>query len=203
MVEVTNGNNCKATSLATDVNSAANQPSVIAITSPVANTTVVGTITISADISDPDGTIIAVEYLDGNTVIGSSTTAPYSYDWTTPGGGSHVITVRVTDSNGGVTTSAPVTVTSSSISTGVTNGNNAYANVYPIPARDEVIVETEIDLTNAQVKVTNALGEEVSLSTTVQGKNAQLNVSGLADGAYILLITEDSNIITKKIIIAH
>ncbi|WP_425386837.1 Ig-like domain-containing protein [Cytophaga aurantiaca] len=199
MVEVTNGNNCKATSLATDVNSAANQPSVIAITSPVANTTVVGTITISADISDPDGTIIAVEYLDGNTVIGSSTTAPYSYDWTTAGGGTHVITVRVTDSHGGITTSAPVTVTSSSISTGVSNSNSITATVYPNPSSADVYIETDIDLSNANFRVINVLGEEMILSASVNTNGARLDVSGLTEGAYVLIITEGSSIIRKKI----
>ncbi|WP_291276152.1 hypothetical protein, partial [Flavobacterium sp.] len=74
-VEVTNAAGCSTTSAGTAVNINTNKPSQITITSPSTNTSVQGAITITADITDPDGSIVLVEYLDGNTVIGTSTSA--------------------------------------------------------------------------------------------------------------------------------
>lgn len=202
VVEVTDLSGCKNKSQSTNVSVVDNQPSVITITSPAANGTIEGIITITATVSDPDGSVTLVEFLDGNSVIGTSTSQPYSFDWTNPSIGSHVISVRATDSNGGITTSTPMTV-NAGITTGISSGNNAFANVYPVPARDEVLVETELNLLNASVKMTNALGTEVSLPVNVQGNNVRLNVSELAEGPYILMIRQYSKIVTKKIIVAH
>jgi beta-xylosidase len=86
-VEVTNAANCKAISGSTIVSIntvTTNQPSVITITSPVPDATVTGSIDISVDITDADGTITLVEFLDGNTVIGTSKTAPYVFTWDNP-----------------------------------------------------------------------------------------------------------------------
>jgi hypothetical protein len=202
-LDVSNAAGCKTTSQIVQVTIVANQPSVIYITSPVSNAVIEGAITITVTVSDPDGSIVLVEYLDGGKVIGSGTSQPFTFDWVNPGTGTHVITVRVTDNNGGVTTSDPVTITSEAITTSVMSGNNVYANVYPIPARDEVVVETELDLSDASVKITNALGEEVAASISMQGSNLKLHLNGLAEGTYILVIRKGSNIVTKKILIVH
>jgi endo-1,4-beta-D-glucanase Y len=199
VLEVTNASGCKATSLATDVNAASNQPSVITITSPAANETISGTITITVNVSDPDGTITLVEYLAGTEVIGSSTTEPYSYNWTNPGSGTHVITVRVTDSNGGITTSAPVTITSESTATGIRGLSTITAHVYPNPSNADIYVETEVDLSNARFTAVNVLGEEVLISSYAHAGGARIDVSGLADGTYILMITEGTSVYRKKI----
>jgi hypothetical protein len=199
VVEVTNASGCKATSLSVDVNAAANQPSVITITSPVTGTTAAAPVTIEVDVTDADGGIVLVEYLDGNTVIGTGTSQPYIFDWTNPGDGTHVITVRVTDSNGGITTSAPVTVTIHAITTGLSSSTVIYSRVYPVPARDEVMVETDMDLTGATFSVINILGNQYILSAHVFGDDAQLDVSGLEAGNYILFIHTDSKVVSQKI----
>ncbi|WP_169334030.1 glycoside hydrolase family 9 protein [Cytophaga aurantiaca] len=198
-VEVTNANNCSATSAGTNVNINSNQPSVITITSPVANTTVQGTITIAADVTDPDGTIVAVEFLDGNMVIGTSTTAPYSFDWNNPGQGTHVITVRVTDSNGGVTTSAPVTITAEAITTGVQSSNTLNANIYPNPSNGIVFIDSDTDLSGASCILVDVMGNEHQLLQTTNGLSAQVNVSNLSDGIYILIINKNNSVMRKKI----
>ncbi|HSY61039.1 MAG TPA: Ig-like domain-containing protein, partial [Cytophaga sp.] len=200
VVEVTNGSDCKATSLAVDVTSAANRPSIITITSPTTDATITGTITITANITDPDGTIALVEYLDGSTVIGTATSQPYSFDWTNPTTGNHVITIRVTDSNGGITTSAPVTITSNATTTtGVNSSTSISATVYPNPSNGDLYVETDMDLSAATFTVINVLGEEAILSASVNSNGARLDVSGLTEGAYVLIITEGSSVIRKKI----
>jgi hypothetical protein len=69
------------------------------------------TITISATASDSDGTVVAVEILDGTTLLVRDTSAPYSYTWKNVPSGDHVLTARATDNGGATRTSAPVRIT--------------------------------------------------------------------------------------------
>ncbi len=54
------------------------------------------------------GTINKVDFYQGATLIGTTTTFPYFYNWTNVPYGSYSITAKATDSNGAETTSAPV-----------------------------------------------------------------------------------------------
>jgi pectate lyase len=204
-VEVTNANNCSAISSATNVNMNSNQPSLITITSPTNSSTVQGAITITATATDPDGSIVLVEYLDGNTVIGTNTSAPYSFVWNTPTASDHVITVRVTDSNGGITTSAPVTVTSEAASTTTglysTHSNSLDGVVYPNPANEAVFIDSDSDLSDASFMLVDVLGNEHIVSHTGTGLGAQIDVSNLSSGTYVLIIKKDSSVMRKKITI--
>jgi hypothetical protein len=51
-----------------------------------------------------------VTFLQGTTVLGTATSAPYSFIWTNVGSGTYVLTAKVTDSLGATATSGPVTV---------------------------------------------------------------------------------------------
>jgi glucuronoarabinoxylan endo-1,4-beta-xylanase len=179
-----------------------NQPSVITITSPTPNTTIVGAITITVNVSDPDGGITLVEFLDGTTVIGTSSTAPYSYTWVDPSAGDHVISVRVTDSNGGVTTSTPLTLTSEA-TTGIYSTKGINGVLYPNPCNREINIDAEVDLTNASVTVINVLGEEIQLPSTANERSARVDVSHLIEGMYILIIRQDNAILKKKITVIN
>jgi hypothetical protein len=198
-VEVTNASGCSSTSAGKTVNINTNKPSQITITSPSANTSVQGAITITADITDPDGSIVLVEYLDGNTVIGTGTSSPYSFDWNNPSAGDHVITVRVTDSNGGITVSAPVTVTSEPLTTGVQSSNTLSANVYPNPASGIVFIDSDTDLSGASFMLVDVMGNEHALTQNTNGLGMQVDVSHLSDGTYVLIIKKDNSVTRKKI----
>jgi GH35 family endo-1,4-beta-xylanase len=198
-VEVTNGSNCITTSGGTNVNVNTNQPSIITITSPTADAKIPGAITIAVTVTDPDGSISKVEYLDGTKVIGTSTSAPYIFNWTNPSIGSHVITVRVTDSNGGITTSAPVTITSVSTTTAVQNATVVNASVYPNPSNAEMYIESDMDLLNAHFTAINVLGEEILLSSSSNLNGARIDISNLSEGTYILIVTKGTDVLRKKI----
>ncbi len=58
--------------------------------------------------ADADGTITKVEYFNGATKIGESTTTPYSYSWKNIPLGTYAITAKVTDNIGGTATSLPI-----------------------------------------------------------------------------------------------
>jgi glucose/arabinose dehydrogenase len=76
-----------------------------------AATGTVGTAMIlNATAADSDGMVTRVEFLDGSTVLGQDTTAPYSFSWTPTTTGAHSLTARATDDAGAITSSAALTV---------------------------------------------------------------------------------------------
>ncbi len=89
-----------------------NAPPTVRITSPSNNATVyrfLGT-AINANASDSDGTVVKVEFYSGSTLLGTDTSAPYSFVWKPTIRGTFTLTARAYDDNGAVTTSTPVTV---------------------------------------------------------------------------------------------
>ncbi len=85
---------------------------VTSITSPVSNAGFVATasITINATATDANGTVAKVEFYNGATLLGTSTTSPYSYNWTNVGIGTYTITTRATDDKGAIGVSSAITV---------------------------------------------------------------------------------------------
>lgn len=77
-----------------------------------------GSITVTANASDSDGTISKVEFFHGGTnLIATVTSSPYTYNWTGVAAGSYSLTAKATDNNNGATTSSPVPVTVSNTPT--------------------------------------------------------------------------------------
>ncbi|HJS19136.1 MAG TPA: pentapeptide repeat-containing protein [Anaerolineales bacterium] len=89
-----------------------NAPPTVSITSPANNATVyrlLGT-TIRANAGDSDGSITKVEFYAGSTLLGTDTSAPYSFFWRPASLGNFTLTARAYDNNGAVKTSTPVTI---------------------------------------------------------------------------------------------
>jgi|WetSurMetagenome_2_1015567.scaffolds.fasta_scaffold00011_26 uncharacterized repeat protein (TIGR02059 family) len=87
------------------------KPSVL-ITSPGNGTafTAPATIPITANASDPDGTVTKVEFYNGATKLGEILTAPFTYNWTSVAIGSYTLTAVATDNFNATTTSATVSI---------------------------------------------------------------------------------------------
>ena len=87
-------------------------PPVVAITSPTTGATfsAPATINLTASASDPDGTVVKVEFFNGTTKLGQATTAPFTYAWTNVAVGDYTITAKATDDMTASTTSAAITV---------------------------------------------------------------------------------------------
>lgn len=68
-------------------------------------------ISISADASDPFGSVVRVEFFQGTNLIAADTNAPYSVTWTNPPTATHLLSVRATDDDGMSWTAGPVVVT--------------------------------------------------------------------------------------------
>lgn len=76
-------------------------------------------ISISASASDPDGTIIKVEFYQGTIKLGEISSAPFLFVWKNVAAGSYSLTAVATDNLNGTTVSAPVTVSVTNIISGV------------------------------------------------------------------------------------
>jgi chitodextrinase len=84
----------------------------VSITAPADNAqfTQGDNISITANASDTDGTITKVEFFNGNTLLGTDTTSPYSFAWTNLPVGSFTLTAKATDNNITSSVSAPVAI---------------------------------------------------------------------------------------------
>jgi hypothetical protein len=91
-----------------------NTPPTVSLTSPTANQSFVppATVTLTATAADANGTVSKVDFYRGSTtLIGTSTTPPYSYTWSNVAAGSYALTAKATDNAGAVTTSSAVSIT--------------------------------------------------------------------------------------------
>ena len=91
---------------------AANQPPAVSISSPSKSTsfTSPATITIEALASDPDGSIIKMEFFQGNVKLGEKVSSPYSFTWKEVPAGTYSLTAVATDNGNSKTVSAAVSV---------------------------------------------------------------------------------------------
>lgn len=96
-------------------NNVPNVPPTVSITSPQNNSKIIlGSIAISANASDTDGSINKVEFLANNQSIGYRTNSTsqnvFTIGWNPPAAGSYAIVARATDNEGAVTTSTPIQI---------------------------------------------------------------------------------------------
>jgi hypothetical protein len=89
-----------------------NSPPLITIASPTKSTAfkAPATVTIDASTSDPDGSVIKVEFYNGTAKLGERTSAPWSFSWKDVTEGTYSITAAATDNSNSRSVSAAVTV---------------------------------------------------------------------------------------------
>ena len=93
------------------------QNPVVSITSPISggsineNYTDSTKVLISANATDPDGTITKVEFFANGSKIGEKATAPYNFLWKDVLPKDYIFTAKATDNRGNVTNSLPINYT--------------------------------------------------------------------------------------------
>jgi len=104
--------NAGATTTSAAVSIIVNALPTVSITSPTHPTTFTApaNFTINASASDPDGSIVKVEFFAGVSLLGEDTTAPYSWPMNNVAQGVYSLTAKATDNRGGTTTSSLVSV---------------------------------------------------------------------------------------------
>jgi beta-glucanase (GH16 family) len=102
----------------------------VSVTSPTeGDNPPAGDITITADASDSDGTILTVEFYDDTTYLGEDTTSPYSFTWNSVPDGCYSVVARAIDDGGGIATDT------SDITVGIGCGQASYlGSPFVLPA---------------------------------------------------------------------
>jgi endoglucanase len=103
-----------------------NQPPAVNLTSPTSGQAIGAgaTVNFAATASDADGSVARVDFLNGSAVIGSDTTAPYTFAWTGVATGNYAVSARAVDNAGATTTTSPIVI---SVGGGVTTTGPAPA----------------------------------------------------------------------------
>jgi len=93
---------------------------VVTLTAPINGTSLAApaTFALNASATSTQGTIVQVEFYNGATLLGTDTTAPYTFSWVNVAAGTYSVTAKAIGSNGLTATSAPVSVTASAAPTG-------------------------------------------------------------------------------------
>ena len=89
-----------------------NDPPTVTLTRPTPGTQFIApaTIELEAEASDVDGTIAKVEFFAGSTLLGEAAAAPFRLSWMDVVAGSHTLSAKATDNEGGETISGELTV---------------------------------------------------------------------------------------------
>ena len=95
----------------------ANQPPTVTLTAPASGSTFTApaTITLSATASDPENRLSKVDFYNGSTLLGTDTTAPFSFTWNSVAAGTYQLKATATDADSGSASSAVATVTVGSV----------------------------------------------------------------------------------------
>ncbi|WP_214408442.1 glycoside hydrolase family 48 protein [Sphaerisporangium fuscum] len=144
-----------------------NQPPTVSLTSPTAGQTFTApaTVNLAANAADTDGTVSKVEFYNGSTLLGTDTTAPYTYSWTNVPAGAYSLTTKATDNSGAATTSSPVGITVSGTST---------SDIVVSPA---TLVVPEGGTASYSVKLSKAPAANVTVTTAkAAGGDADLTI---------------------------
>ncbi|MCW1921481.1 Ig-like domain-containing protein [Luteolibacter arcticus] len=90
---------------------AANPPPVVSLDSPAhgSNATIGAPVSLTATASD-DTAVSKVQFYDGSTLLGEDTTAPYEFVWSGASLGTHSLTARAIDDQGGFASSTAATI---------------------------------------------------------------------------------------------
>jgi len=106
------------------------------LTAPAANTTVSGTVTLSATASAASMfgvTVTKVDFLINGSVVGTATTSPYSVMWNSKSvaAGTYSLTAKVTDSAGGTYTTPAIMITTTGMAAAAVV--MTAAQIFPMP----------------------------------------------------------------------
>jgi hypothetical protein len=183
-------------------------PPSCSITSPSDGSTYTSpaNITINAQASDSNGTIIKVEFYQDTTKLGEDMSSPYSYTWNNVGAGDYSLTVKAYDNDGASVVSGAVNVT-------VFPGDEIDARVYPNPyilSGSNPMTFSINGTTGGEVKIYTVSGKLVKKLEVEAGENEVnwdvLNEEGnsITAGLYIYCIKDgEGNNKTGKLAITQ
>jgi hypothetical protein len=200
-VRATNTLGTFVTSAPVNVSVAAGQtvPPTVSITAPANNAKLAKpdathpSITIRVSADGGSGTVSNIDILDGSTVLisnpisGSPATATFDYGWANTSVGSHVLTARITNSQGASLTSTPVSVTilaAPVVSLGTLSNFNLAGSTVDVYATAAPAVGSTASITTVEYFANN--GTTNTLIGTQTSAPFSLRWASVAAGSYSL-----------------
>ncbi len=161
------------------------------IAMPANNATITGSTNITATASDDTG-VAKVEFYDGLTLIGATTTSPYSLTWDTMkvSNGTHTLTTKAYDANQNVGTSSAISV---NVSNQTTTAGDTIAPVIDItsPLNSEYVgkrMRIAADATDNIQVVNMYVYIDGSLIVSTSGSSVN-TVKGIKSGRHTITVT--------------
>jgi RHS repeat-associated protein len=196
----TDNNGVATTSAAVSV--IVNTPPTVSITAPASGTVFAApaNITITANAADADGTVAKVDFYQGTTLLGTATTAPYSFSWTNVAAGSYSLTAVATDDRGAATTSSAVSINVNALPA-VSITSPASNAVFSAPATITINASAS-DADGTVTKVDFYQGATLIGTSTAAPYSA--TASNLASGSYgfIAVATDNSGATTTSAVVS-
>ncbi|MBN2610815.1 MAG: T9SS type A sorting domain-containing protein [Bacteroidales bacterium] len=179
----------------------------ISLEAPLADSTYKtnNNITITANASDPDGSVALVEFYINNAKVGEDNSIPYEHNWTPTQPGNYNIKAVSTD-NDNISDSSMVAVKVQN-PVGMQNiENNDDIHIYPNPVQDKLSIKMNVQGNESEFSymLTDILGNVVKNGGLVYKKQILvIDMSGLSKGIYILNLKSGHNLVLVKRIIKN
>ena len=178
-----------------------NEPSVT-LTLPVNNTTAIinSPLTIDAVATDPDGTVMKVEFFVGPLLIGVDSISPYSIQWTPTQTGVTCILAKAIDNDGKFRFTDANVIEVVNTTGIIENKKKIEIHISPLPAVDVINVSLS-DIINPIViiEVRDVFGKSLIKESFYERIN-KINISNLTAGIYLISVRSTNEYFIQKII---
>ena len=183
-----------------------NQPPLINISSPLKGVKYEtnSSITIDAQATDPDGSILKVEFFNGTTKIKELTSPPYEFTMINADPGKYSITAVATDNLDARSVSLPIEFEVGNMY--IYDSKSEYIYLYPNPNNGQFWIKFRNPLQSKEsnIIITDQSGRQIYKSLILKGETLKyIDIANFKPSIYILNIVNKSLFITKKFIINH
>jgi hypothetical protein len=181
------------TSAGVSVTVNANQAPTVSLTSPTTGSTFTApaTINLTASATDPDGTIQQVAFYNGTTLLGTSTTSPFTLNWLNVSAGSYSLSAMALDNQGATAVSSW-----SDVTVGATLLSKAIFTPAVVPDTVDYYV-FEVYAAGADPSTATPLAtQNLGVPPVVNGEckvDVGSTIAGLVPGSYIATVSSMSS----------
>jgi len=154
-------------------------------------------ITIDVTAIDTDGSVDSVKIYDGNTLLTTLNTAPFSFTYSGASDGTHDIYATASDDMGSIGTSTTISFTVGNL-TEIVKMNKNSMNIYPNPSEGKVYINNNNTVQN--ITITNSLGVIVGEFKITNGQNS-LHLDYLSNGIYFIHFSSEKQNVVQNIVI--
>jgi hypothetical protein len=171
------------------VTAVANLAPYVSLISPTAGSsfTAPATVALIAQAGDQDGSIQRVDFYNGSTLLGSTTTSPYTFNWLSVPAGSYSLSAVARDNLGGTTVSSWSNIT---VGTAVTLSKAVFRPAVVSGGIEYYVIE--IFAAGADPRVATPIAtQNVGLPAVVSGEctvDVRSTITALAPGNYIATV---------------